>query len=223
LGLLEEFTTSEARPLPVVLMLDASGSMRADGKIEALNAGLAELVATLRDEDDGTGAIHIAIVTFGGDDARVDVPFSRVSEVADVQSLQAAGRTPMGGALDLVTSMIEDLDVIPSRSYRPTIALLSDGIPTDDWEPPMERLVNSERASKATRMALGIGADADRACLIKFAGSADGVRRIDEATRIRDYLQFVSMSVIARSASQDPNAPVTVDAPMVPVWEDQQF
>jgi uncharacterized protein YegL len=223
MGLLDEFTTSEARPLPVVLMLDTSGSMRADGKVEALSAGLADLVETLRDEDDGTGAIHIAIVTFGGDAAQVEVPLSRVAEVGDVPPLLAAGRTPMGGALDLVTSMLEDRDVIPSRAYRPTIALLSDGIPTDDWEPPMERLLNSERASKATRMALGIGADADRDCLIRFAGSVDGVRRVDEAIRIRDYLQFVSMSVVARSASQDPNAPVTVDAPMVPVWEDQRF
>lgn len=223
MGLLDEFTTSTARPLPVILMLDTSGSMQADGKIEALNAGLVELVDTLRAEDDGTGAIHIAVVTFGGDAARVDVPFSRVSGVAGIQPLQASGRTPMGGALDLVASMIEDREVIPSRAYRPTVALLSDGIPTDDWETPMERLLKGERASKATRMALGIGADADRECLIKFAGSPDGVRRIDEASRIRDYLQFVSMSVVARSASQDPNAPVTVDAPTVPVWQDQQF
>ena len=34
---LKEFTTQTARPLPVVLLADVSGSMGTDGKIQALN------------------------------------------------------------------------------------------------------------------------------------------------------------------------------------------
>lgn len=222
MGLLDDFTTSEARPLPVVLLVDTSGSMRAEGKIEALNAGLAELVETLRQEDDGTGAIHVAVIAIGGDAAELTVPLTPVEELT-LPPLQASGRTPMGGAFDLATSLVEDREAIPSRSYRPTIALLSDGIATDDWEGPLKRLLGSERASKAVRIALAIGADADRSCLLRFVDKPDHLRRIDEADRIRDFLQFVSMSVMARSASQDPNADVTVDAPNVPVWQDERF
>jgi uncharacterized protein YegL len=222
MNLLDSFTTGTPRPLPVILMLDTSGSMRVDGKIEALNLGLVDMVETLRAEDDGTGAIHVAIVTFGGDEAEIVRPLEPVAQMS-IEPLDAAGRTPMGGAFELVSAMVDDRDVIPSRAYRPTIALLSDGIPTDDWEGPLAAFLAGDRTQKATRLALGIGADASRECLREFAGENHHVRRIDEASQIRDYLQFVSMSVVARSASQDPNAEVTVDAPDIPVWEDVQF
>ena len=225
MNLLDHFTTGTPRPLPVILMLDTSGSMRADGKIESLNLGLVDLVETLRAEDDGTGAIHVAVVTFGGDQAELVRPLEPVAQL-NVEPLEAAGRTPMGSALQIVSAMVEDRDIIPSRAYRPTIALLSDGIPTDDWEGPLAAFLRGERAQKATRLALGIGADASRDCLREFAGEDHHVRRIDQASQIRDYLQFVSLSVVARSASQDPNADTaetTVDAPDIPVWEDIRF
>src|SRR5689334_8726549 len=64
---LREFTVSSARPLPVILMADVSGSMSADGKIDALNAAVAEMLAAFAEEDDGRAEIHVAVVTFGGE------------------------------------------------------------------------------------------------------------------------------------------------------------
>jgi uncharacterized protein YegL len=143
MGLLDEFSTSQARPLPVLLLLDASGSMRADDKIEALNAGVQELLGELRREDDGMGSIHVAIIAFGGDEARVALPLQPVAQ-AHVERLEAGGRTPLGGAFELAREMLEDRDAIPSRAYRPTLALLSDGIPTDDWEEPLAPALERE-------------------------------------------------------------------------------
>ena len=40
---LKEFTVSSARPLPVILLADVSGSMAVDGKIDALNGAVAEM------------------------------------------------------------------------------------------------------------------------------------------------------------------------------------
>ena len=219
MGLLDEFSTSQARPLPVLLLLDVSGSMRADDKIEALNAGVQELLEELRNEDDGMGAIHVGIITFGGDEARLALPFQPVG-VAELGRLDAGGRTPLGGAFDLARQLLEDRDVIPSRAYRPTIALMSDGIPTDEWEDALAKLLASERASKATRMAVGVGADADRNVLVRFA---EDVRRIEHASQIRDYLQFVTMTVAQQAASSDPEARGTVDAPHLPRWEDERY
>lgn len=219
MGLLDEFSTSQARPLPVLLLLDSSGSMRAEDKIEALNAGVQELLEALRSEDDGMGSIHVAIISFGGDEAQVALPLQPVAD-ARLERLDAGGRTPLGGAFDLARELLEDRDAIPSRAYRPTIALLSDGIPTDDWEEPLSRLLSSERASKATRMAVGVGADADRNVLTRFA---DDVRRIEHASQIRDYLQFVTMTVAEQAASADPDTRGTVDAPHLPRWEDERY
>src|SRR5437763_1821259 len=49
---LKEFTVPSARPLPVVLLADVSGSMSADGKIDALNAAVAEMLAAFAEEED---------------------------------------------------------------------------------------------------------------------------------------------------------------------------
>lgn len=219
MSLLEEFSTTQARPLPVLLVLDTSGSMRADDKIEALNLGVQELLETLRREDDDLGSIHVAVITFGGDEAELVLELTPVGEAA-LGRLEAGGRTPLGGAFELARGLMEDRDVIPSRAYRPTIALLSDGIPTDDWEEPLERLLQSERAAKATRMAVGVGADADRNVLSRFA---DDVRRIEHAAQIRDYLQFVTMTVVDHASSSDPDSRGTVEAPHLPRWEDERY
>ena len=128
----KEFTIASARPLPVILMADVSGSMAADGKIDALNSAVAEMQAAFAEEEDGGAEIHLAIVTFGGT-AALHLP---PTPAGDVQwtPMQASGRTPMGAALDIVTDLVEDRDQVPSRAYRPTIVLVSDGLPNDEWE-----------------------------------------------------------------------------------------
>jgi Mg-chelatase subunit ChlD len=64
---LKEFTSSAARPLPVILLADVSGSMAAEGKIDALNQSVREMLATFASTDDLRAEIHVAIVTFGGE------------------------------------------------------------------------------------------------------------------------------------------------------------
>ncbi len=72
---------------------------------------------------------------------------------------------------------------------------------------PLAALLQSERGSKAQRMALGIGADADQAVLAAFLHDPEAkVFRADEARQIRRFFRFVTMSVAARSRSANPNA-----------------
>src|SRR5207249_3527750 len=102
--------------------------------------------------------------------------------------MAAAGNTPMGSAFDLATRMIEDRAQVPRRAYRPTLILVSDGQPTDEWQLPLERLLASERASKAARFAMGIGDDADSAMLSTFvAASAPHVFQAQEARQIKQF------------------------------------
>ena len=206
----KEFTISSARPLPVILMADVSGSMAADGKIDALNSAVAEMQAAFAEEEDGRAEIHLAIVTFGGT-ASLHVP---LTPAGDVQwaPMQASGQTPMGAALDIVTDLVEDRDRVPSRAYRPTIVLVSDGLPNDEWEGPLKRLLGSERAAKAQRFALGIGADADHDVLRKFLDDPEArVFEAHEAREIRKFFRWVTMSVTSRSRSGQPNRTVDVD------------
>ena len=101
---------------------------------------------------------------------------------------------------------------MPSRAYRPTLVLVSDGLPNDEWEGPLERLFGSERAAKAERFALGIGADADHDMLRRFLDDPEGrVFEAHEGREIRKFFRWVTMSVTSRSRSAEPNRTVDVD------------
>jgi uncharacterized protein YegL len=203
---LKEFTAPNARPLPVILLADISGSMAEDGKIQSLNFAVKEMLESLQDESDLRAEIQIAVITFGGK-AHVHLPLGPAKAVS-WSDFSARGGTPMGAAFDLARNLIEDTALIPSRAYRPTIVLVSDGQPTPPGSEvePLRRLLESERAAKAFRMALAIGADADHAVLQAFlADPAARVHRAEEARQIRSFFQLVTMSVSSRSRSANPN------------------
>jgi uncharacterized protein YegL len=202
-----EFTIAAARPLPVVVLADTSGSMASDGKIQALDTAMREMIAALSEEDAAQAEIQVAVVTFGGE-ARLHQPLIPAEKVS-WQPMRAAGRTPMGAALDLATDLIEDRTRVPSRAYRPTVVLVSDGQPTDNWEAPLARLLGAERAGKAQRFALAIGADADRNMLAKFLSDSEGqVFEAHESRQIKTFFRLVTMSISKRSRSATPNRSV---------------
>jgi len=202
---LKEFTVQTARPLPVFVLADVSGSMGVDGKIQALNHAVREMFAAFQDEADLRAEIHVSVITFGGQ-ARLHLPPCPARGAAWTD-LQAAGGTPMGAAFELTRQQIEDRAIVTSRAYRPTIVLVSDGQPTDAWEPALAALLAGDRGGKAFRMALAIGADADNAVLAAFlADPSARVYRADEAKQIRKFFQLVTMSVASRSRSANPDS-----------------
>lgn len=182
------------RRLPVVLMLDTSGSMREDDKIAVLNECLVEMIESLRIADAGLGVIVLSIVTFGGDSAKVVFENCPVGDVK-LLKLTAGGKTPMGSAFALTQRLIEDYEALPSNSYAPTIALVSDGLPTDKgWQASLDALIKSERGAKASRFAVSIGADADNVMLESF--HPGGPRKAQDASGIREFLRFVTMTIV---------------------------
>ena len=208
---LKEFTASTSRPLPVLLLADVSGSMSANGKIDALNDAVEEMLETFGGEDDTRAEIHVAVLTFGKGGAKLHQPLTAASKV-NWTRMAADGGTPMGAALDLATSIIEDHAQVPSRAYRPTIVLISDGQPTDQWQAPLKKLLGSDRASKAARFAMGIGDDADTTMLSSFLATPDArVYRGHEARQIKQFFRWVTMSVTQRSRSATPDSVVALE------------
>lgn len=203
---LKEFTTTAARPLPIIILADTSGSMGSEGKIDNLNQAIHEMLDTFADTDDLRAEIHVAIITFGGT-VDIHTDFMPATE-AKLQwhEMSANGGTPMGEAMELAAKVIEDKNIITGRAYRPTVILVSDGQPTDSWQTGLDQLTKQGRAQKADRMALAIGADADVGMLQRFLGSSENkVFKADDARRIKDFFGFVTMSVTTRTRSANPN------------------
>lgn len=210
---LKEFTVNQARPLPVLLLLDASGSMAESGKIEALNRAVQEMLATFAAETDLRAGIQVGAIAFGGD-VKVHMPLLSAEE-AKAKWHPVAARpvnTPLGAALTKLRLMLEDKALIPSRSYRPTLVLVSDGQPNDKWQEPLKLLLESPRASKAVRMAMAIGPDADVPMLQRFLNSQESkVFQAHEARDIHKFFKWVTMSVTARSRSATPDKIEPID------------
>ncbi len=202
---LKTFAIPTARPLPVIVMADTSGSMGENGKIDALNIAVKNMLATFAAETRLRAELQVALITFGGV-AKMQLPLAAAHLVSQLADLKAEGETPMGGAFDLARQTLEDKVRIPSRAYRPILILLSDGHPTDDWEAPFKALCTSERAQKATRLAMAIGSDADEVMLKDFANDAEApIFKAHNARDIHRFFRAVTMSVTTRTASQNPD------------------
>ncbi len=211
----KQFTVAAAKRMPVIILADISGSMSVDGKIETLNRAIAEMIASFAQEEDVRAEIHVAVVTFGKDGAKIHLPLQIASQI-QWTDMEAVGSTPMADAFELVTKIVEDKNQIASRDYHPTIVLVSDGQPTDErghltdnWKQALQQLLNSPRASKALRLSMAIGADADYEVLEEFLPGQQQdipVFRADEASQIRQFFRWVTITVTSRSRSANPDS-----------------
>jgi len=218
---LNDFVKQEARPLPVILLLDVSGSMHGD-PINSLNQSLKEMISTFADEEDVRAEINVAVITFGGE-AKLHTPY-RPARAIEWTDMSATGYTPLGGALDIAKNMIEDKTLISGRAYRPTVVLVSDGAPNDSgWESKMDDFINNGRSKKADRMALAIGSGADENMLKRFLNDPEKVvYHAEDALKIKQFFKFVTDTTSHRSKAPNPNkipkAPSSLDDP----FEDMQ-
>jgi len=211
------FIKKEGRTLPVFLLVDISGSMQGE-KIETVNVALKEMISVFRKIENPKGVINLCIITFGNEKIEVVKPLSEIDD-ADYYEFTADGDTPMGSAFEKVAAMIEDYNIVNSRSYIPTIALISDGNPTDftDYDESMQPeeikswsslkiLHGGIRSSKAVKLAMGIGQDLDIRILNAFINnnSIPVIKAQDNGT-ITKFFEWVTMSIRVRSVSVNPD------------------
>ena len=197
------FTVAKAKPLPVILLLDVSGSMGGES-IKQLNIAVKEMISDFASAEKNEVEILVSIITFGAK-VLLHTPYTSAKDI-EWQDLTVSGSTPMGTAFSMAKAMIEDKETTPSRAYRPTIVLVSDGEPTDSWQQPLRALVNDGRSNKCDRMAMAIGGAASNSVLNEFiSGTENKVFTAQDASQIQEFFKFVTMSVTTRTNSQNAN------------------
>ena len=197
------FTVAKAKPLPVVLLLDVSSSMGGES-IKNLNIAVKEMISDFASAEKNEVEILVSIITFGAK-VLLHTPYTSAKDI-EWQDLTVSGSTPMGTAFSMAKAMIEDKETTPSRAYRPTIVLVSDGEPTDSWQQPLRALVNDGRSNKCDRMAMAIGGAASNTVLNEFiSGTENKVFTAQDASQIQEFFKFVTMSVTTRTNSQNAN------------------
>jgi uncharacterized protein YegL len=164
------------------------------------------MVADWSNLENGEHEVDLSVITFGKS-VKVELPLTPASQVNWID-LVPEGETPLGEALRLAKEMVEDKSKVPGRAYRPTVVLISDGRPDSGWEEALRHFAKEGRSSKCDRMAMGIGDGVDMTVLRKFIEGNVVDREVfsaDDASAIKDFFEYVTISVSVRTQSQNPN------------------
>ena len=196
-----KYKVKEPKKLPVVLLLDVSGSMAGE-KIASLQQSVDEMLDCFVREKRKETRIEVAIITFGRA-VQLHTPYTEAEELQSrgVEPFRADGMTPLGTALRMAKDMLEDRTVTSGKMYTPAVLLVSDGAPNDmGWERELQRFISEGRSAKCQRFALAIGQDADRKMLKKFSDPEVEVMVAEDASRIADSFRKFTMSVSSRTS-----------------------
>lgn len=150
--------------VPVVVLLDISGSMNGS-PIQQLNDGIQTFKDALVADSLAAKRVEVAIVTFGGGQAQTACEFTTV-EGFQPPSLISSGDTPMGAAIR------QGIDILAQRKrvfkahgiscYRPWLFLITDGVPTDEWQSAAAQVKQGEGSKAFLFYAVGVeGANFD--------------------------------------------------------------
>ncbi|MFJ7328058.1 tellurium resistance protein [Streptomyces cyaneofuscatus] len=160
------------RPVHFIWLLDCSYSMQGE-KIGQLNYAIREAVPEMRSvaHDNPAAQLLLRTLTFSTE-ARWHHKDPVPVDDFTWQDVQVDGMTNLGEALEVVSREFQT-PPMPQRALKPVLALVSDGVPTDDWKTGLRALDATPWGKKAVRVAIAIGADADRSVLQEFLGNPE--------------------------------------------------
>ncbi|MEI8251835.1 MAG: VWA domain-containing protein [Synechococcus sp. ELA057] len=160
------------RPLHFIYLCDCSGSMRANGKMQALNQAIRQSLPEMVQVSQQNPEAQILVRVLGFADRaqwHVGTP-TPVDQMLPLWSdLQAGGLTAMGEAMRQLAAVLRT-PPMEQRALPPVLVLISDGAPTDDFLAGLRALMAEPWAAKAVRLAIAIGHDADLEVLQQFIG-----------------------------------------------------
>jgi uncharacterized protein YegL len=206
------------RPLHFVWITDCSGSMGYGGKIQSLNTAIREALPDMQDAaaENPNAEVMVRAVKFSSG-ASWHVANPVPVEQFRWDDLEANGVTDMGKALQLVAEQL-DPEKMPPRALPPVLVLISDGHPTDDVSAGLRDLMAQPWGTKAVRIAIAIGDDAEKNVLQRFIGHPElEPLQANNAESLVKFIKWVSTAVLKSASSpvsrpkdtgQDTNVPL---------------
>ena len=209
------------RPLHFIWIADCSGSMGYRGKIQSLNNAIRDALPAMRDAaaDNPNAEVMVRTLKFSSG-ASWQVANPVPVEQFRWDDLEASGVTDMGKALQLVAEQL-DPEIMPQRALPPVLVLISDGHPTDDVSAGLRDLMAQPWGTKAVRIAIAIGDDAEKSVLQRFIGHPElEPLQANNAESLVTFIKWVSTAVLKSAsspASQAVNEEQSTNVPLPPV------
>jgi uncharacterized protein YegL len=148
-----------SRPLHFIWLADGSGSMRVEGKIQALNHAIREAIPHMRSaaQENPHATVFVNAIRFADEARWLDDKLTPVSEFR-WNDIDAIGATALGEALTMVGDVLQP-PLMTDRALAPVIALVTDGLPTDDFQAGLNHLLSKPWGRQAMRIVVAIGED----------------------------------------------------------------
>ncbi len=189
------------RELHFIWIVDCSGSMRDDGKIQALNYAIKEAIPHMQRESENNiqANLLISALKFSTGAQWIIAP-TCVNEFKWTD-IEAKGETDLGQAFLLLSEILR-IPPMTERGLPPVLVLLSDGQPTDNFKDGLDKLLSEPWGRKAIRVSIAIGEDANMDILQRFIGDSERqpllARNPESLTK---YIKWVS-TVVQTSSSR---------------------
>jgi uncharacterized protein YegL len=188
------------RPLHFFILADCSGSMKADGRMQALNFAIASMLPHLAawEKDQEQARVLLRAIAFA-DTAEWHIRDPLPVAGARWVPLQVVdkGLTFMGSAFRLVAEALAPGE-LETRALRPVILLITDGKPTDpeEFEAGLRVLFACRAGQSSIRVAVAIGRGANSEYLARFINDpAVPVLVADSVEQITTQLMTASLAV----------------------------
>lgn len=187
------------RPLHFFWLVDCSGSMYGE-KIGTVNHAIQATIPDMADaaRDNPNAQLMIRTLKFSTGASWVTAQPVNIEDFA-WNDLEAGGVTDLGKAFDLLGAQLT-IPPMTDRALPPVIVLLSDGQPTDDYKPALDRLLHLPWGKKAVRIAISIGQDADDEVLREFTGNSELVLQANNPQALVKMIKWASTAASLVSA-----------------------
>lgn len=192
------------RPLHFAFVIDTSASMLDYGKIQALNNAIREIIPHMQKvaEDNPYADILIRVLKFSNGAEWIINPPTPISEFKWI-NLDANGETHMGRAFELLADALK-IPPMSERGLPPVIVLVTDGMPTDDYNKGLKHLLEQFWGQRAIKIAIAIG-DGDQVDLNvmqKFIGNNEIKPLLAKnAEQLVNYIKWSSTAVLKHASS----------------------
>lgn len=192
------------RELHFIWIVDCSGSMRDEGKIQALNYAIKEAIPHMqREAENNINADLLVSALKFSTGAQWIIPPTNVSDFKWMD-IEAKGETDMGQAFILLSEILH-IPPMTTRGLPPILVLLSDGQPSDNYEQGLKRLMDEPWGKKAIRISIAIGEDANLDVLTRFIGDEERRPLLARNPEVlATYIKWVS--TVIQSASARPKS-----------------